>query len=208
MGNTVLGWTKPCTPPVIKHQMIIGTFSNVKMQANVSNYAKNLKAMHQKQVIYIDLYYLLQARLQQIWSNTPGPIAHLCFSKPPWNALKTVMPQMRLSFPWENLSHLGTPSRHLQQWPHQQNHHLFWSHLMHLALCPQCMDQPEPWSPPKQHRMEQPALAAQVQNILHMANQDPTLQHMISQSTQNHVMNQLITQKQKKSKAACNIQNT
>ncbi len=46
------------------------------------------------------------------------------------------------------------------------------------------------WNP----NLDRPALAAQVQNLIHLANQDPTLQTMTRTDTPENILNQPIAQ--------------
>jgi len=155
---------------------------------------KDLKQMHVQMNLDMDLYYLLQAGLHRTKTNTPIPEATTSFPK----LINQHAHQSCLG--WEQLSY-GQISiswaHHIDQ---KSNGHTngtifysriirrIWRYALDLwAGCNLDLHQRNP-------DLDRPALTAQVRNLLHIAQQDPILQHMTNDTTESSILNRSTAQ--------------
>jgi len=152
--------------------------------------------MHAKQNVDIMLYYLLQAGLHGIRTNQTIPNAHDNFTE----LAELHLRQSRLG--WEQLYY----GRISVTWAHyidetsqgHTNGTIFYSRIIR-RIWQYTM---EAWTSrnhdlhQRNPDLDQPALAAQVNNLIHIANQDPTLQHMTRSDTPENILNRPIAQVQ------------
>ncbi len=168
--------------------------TNQKREEMYQSLLKDLKQMHVQQIVDLTLHYLLQAGLHGIRTATQIPEANETF--PELEDLH--YRQSRLG--WEQLFY-GWIS---VTWAHyidttsngHTNGTIFYSRVIRRiwryttdAWTSRNLDLHQ-----RNPDLDRPALAAQVQNLLHLANTDPTLQSMTRTETQANILNRPVAQ--------------
>jgi len=169
---------------------------NQKREQLFQSLLKDLKQMHIKQNLNLTLYYMLQAGLLSVRQATEIPHAEENFQ----GLEELHHRQSRLG--WEQLFY----GRISVTWAHYIDDHsdgntngtIFYSRIIRRiwryaldAWTSRNLDLHE-----RNPDLDRPALAAQVQNLIHLANQDPTLQHMTRSDTPDNILNRPIAQVQ------------